>query len=226
MVVEPPDEYVAILLSFFLNCVPHTIISITSPKSFHPPHFSFHSRNLLVFLHTLRSLDQQLASFFYFRIFNLLFFYYVAAISLPSYGNVTYVTKGSDVSLPWTYDFGGAAILSRQWFFSNRSSDLALLIYFAGATQTISSKSPFKDIDVNKPATLVLKNVNLDHNGTYRFTVTVDGITTPPFSEILVIIQGEKLIGFVVFIMFLICNIKSTMYGIFVLVWKLGFSLY
>ena len=229
MVVEPPDEYVAILLSFFLNCVPHTIISITSPKSFHPPHFSFHSRNLLVFLHTLRSLDQQLASFFYFRIFNLLFFYYVAAISLPSYGNVTYVTKRSDVSLVWTYDFGVSATIGiKQWFFINTSSssDVTLLIFLNGGNPKIDPKSPFKDIDVNKPATLVLKNVNLDHNGTYRFTVTVDGITTPPFSEILVIIQGEKLIGFVVFIMFLICNIKSTMYGIFVLVWKLGFSLY
>ena len=116
----------------------------------------------------------------------------------------------------------------RQWFFSNtsRSSDLTRLIFFAGTTKAIHSKSPFKNIDVNEPATLVLKNVNLDHNGTYRFTVTVDGIATPPFSEILVIILGKKLIGFVVFIMFLICNIKSTMYGIFVLVWKLGFSLY
>ena len=102
----------------------------------------------------------------------------------------------------------------RQWFFSNtsRSSDLTPLIYFVGATKTISSKSRFKNIDVNEPATLVLKNVNLDHNGTYRFTVTVDGITTPPFSEILVIIQGEKLIGFVVFIMFLICNIYNVWY--------------
>ena len=124
--------------------------------------------------------------------------------------------------MPWTYNFGRAAIILRQWFFSNtsRSSDLTPLIYFVGATKTISSKSRFKNIDVNEPATLVLKNVNLDHNGTYRFTVTVDGIATPSFSEIVVIILGKKLIDFVVFIVFLICNIKCTMYGkcIFVLV--------
>ena len=143
------------------------------------------------------------------------FFYFVAAISLPFFGNVSYVTKGSDVSLPWTYNFGGATILLRQWFFSNtnRSFDLTPLISFAGATKLpISSKSPFKNIDVNEPATLVLKNVNLDHNGTYRFIATVDGIPTPPFSEILLIILGKKLIGFVVFIMFLICNIYNVWY--------------
>ena len=133
---------------------------------------------------------------------NLFSFLAATGISLPSYGNVTYVTKGSDVSLVWTYDFGGAIIGLKQWFFTDirRSFDVAPLILLNGGPSTIDSNSPFKNIDATEPAILVLKNVKLDHNGTYRFAVSVAGISPPPASEILVIILGKILVYFVLFI--------------------------
>ena len=134
---------------------------------------------------------------------NLFSFLAATGISLPSYGNVTYVTKGSDVSLVWTYDFGvGALIGFKQWFFTDirRSFVVTPLIVLNGATSTIDSKSPFKNIDATEPATLVLKNAKLDHNGTYRFSVNVIGISPSPASDILVIILGKKLLSFFVWL--------------------------
>ena len=69
----------------------------------------------------------------------LLFFPYLGAIFLPSYGNITYVNKESNVSLPWTYDFGDAAIVLKQWSFRNTSSssDFTPLVYLSCNTTTV-----------------------------------------------------------------------------------------
>ena len=134
---------------------------------------------------------------------NLFSFLAAAGVSLPSYGNVTYVTKRSDVSLVWTYDFGVSATIGiKQWFFINTSSssDVTLLIFLNGGNPKIDPKSPFTNIDATEPATLVLKNVNLHHNGTYRFTVNVVGISPAPSSDIVVIILGKKLLSFFVWL--------------------------
>ena len=134
---------------------------------------------------------------------NLFSFLAATGISLPSYGNVTYVTKGSDVSLVWTYDFGVGAIIGlKQWLFIDirRSIDPTLLIVLNGGTSTIDSKSPFKNIDATEPGTLVLKNVNIDHNGTYRFLVNVAGVFPTSASDILVIILDKKLLSFFVWL--------------------------
>ena len=123
-----------------------------------------------------------------------MFFPFLGAIFLPSYGNITYVNKESNVSLPWRYDFGDAAIVLKQWSFRNTSSssDFTPLVYLSCNTTTVDPLSPFKNIDVFEAETLFLKNVNHAHNGTYKFTVTVVGIRIPPSSEIQVVIQGIR----------------------------------
>ena len=132
---------------------------------------------------------------------NLFSFLAASGISLPSYGNVTYVTKRSDVSLVWTYDFG-VIVGFKQWFFSDTRGLLVVtpLIILNGDTSTIDSKSPFENINATEPATLLLKSVNLDHNGTYRLSVAVAGVSSPLTSDILVIILGKRLLSFFVWL--------------------------
>ena len=120
-------------------------------------------------------------------------FLLLAEIVLPPFGNLTYVAKGSNVNLPWTYDFGAKIILQRVWAFSKtgKSSDLKTVASIIVNGKPDITNTTLNNVNITKPATLVLKNVNLDNNGTYRFTVTLGLVSVAPFSEIVVIIKGN-----------------------------------
>ena len=120
-------------------------------------------------------------------------FLLLAEIVLPPFGNLTYVAKGSNVNLPWTYDFGAKIILQRVWAFSKtgKSSDLKTVASIIVDGKPDITNTTLNNVNITKPATLVLKNVNLDNNGTYRFTVTLGLVSVAPFSEIVVIIKGN-----------------------------------
>ena len=120
-------------------------------------------------------------------------FLLLAEIVLPPIGNLIYVANGSNVNLPWTYDFGAKIILQRVWSFrkNGSSSDLKTVATIIVDGKPVIDNTTLNNVDVTKPATLVLKNVTLDNNGTYRFTVTLGFVSLSPFSEILVIIKGN-----------------------------------
>ena len=127
---------------------------------------------------------------FYKKVFCFLL---LAEIVLPPFGNLTYVAKGSNVNLPWTYDFGAKIILQRVWAFSKtgKSSDLKTVASIIVNGKPDITNTTLNNVNITKPATLVLKNVNRDNNGTYRFTVTLGLVSLAPFSEIVVIIKGN-----------------------------------
>ena len=124
---------------------------------------------------------------------KLSYFLLLAEIFLPPFGNLIYIANGSNVNLPWTYDFGAKIIVQRVWAFSKtgKSSDLKALATIIVDRKPDITNTTLNNVNITKPATLVLKNVNLDNNGTYRFTVALGGVSVAPFSEIVVIIQGN-----------------------------------
>ena len=124
---------------------------------------------------------------------KLFYFLLLAEIVLPPFGNRIYIANGSNVNLPWTYDFGAKIIVQRVWAFSKNgsSSDLKNLVTIIVDGKPDITNTTLNNVNIRKPATLVLKNVNLDNNGTYRFTVTPAGVSLSPFSEIVVIIKGN-----------------------------------
>ena len=80
-----------------------------------------------------------------------------------------------------------------MWSFSKtgKSSDLKALATIIVDRKPDITNTTLNNVNITKPATLVLKNVNRDNNGTYRFTVTPAGVSVPPFSKIVVIIKGN-----------------------------------
>ena len=103
---------------------------------------------------------------------------------------MTYWQLGSLVKLPWTYN-----ILTNDIFFvlinfiksgSNNSVSLAEGVGGASLTALIPS-----NFTIEGQATLVFKNANLGHNGTYSLGVLLKSNTLQK-SEVLVVILGEK----------------------------------
>ena len=101
--------------------------------------------------------------------------------------------------MPWTYNFGSATVNLVEWRFSKtgKPSSFNLLAALIPSGEPIVLNDTFSGISVIKPATLVLQNVNLDHNGTYRISLNLfgPGVTSPQTSDILVIVLGKKLIN-------------------------------
>ena len=125
---------------------------------------------------------------------KLFYFLLLAVIVLPPFGNLIYIANGSNVNLPWTYDFGTKIIVQRVWAFSKtgKSSDLKTVTAIIVDGKPDITNTTLNNVNITKPATLVLKNVNRDNNGTYRLTVTLLGFSVSPFSEVVVIIKGNR----------------------------------
>ena len=90
-------------------------------------------------------------------------------IYLPPTGKTVVVSPGNDVVLAWTFDGDTSHVKSRYW---RVLSTLEILgtIFHDGFVQIENSSLPA--VQVKKPATLILKNVSIRYNGTYRFYLT------------------------------------------------------
>ena len=132
------------------------------------------------------------------RSFFFSFFLFLAEITLPAFGNLTFISEGTDVTLPWTYNFGSALVTLVDWRFSKTGNpgSFKQLAALPATGEPIILNDTFSGISVIRPATLVLQNVNLDHNGTYRisFNLFGPGVTSPQTTDIFVIVLGKKLI--------------------------------
>ena len=105
---------------------------------------------------------------------------------------------GSTAKLQWTYNcstycYPGSQhqyLYSRTWYFNSidggQTESLAR-IYRDSKPVIFNSSLP--EVGVEKPATLILKNVDLRYNGTYQFTL--DGWFYYSQAEILVFIAGK-----------------------------------
>ena len=126
----------------------------------------------------------------------MFFFILLAQISFPD-GNATYWLPGSPVKLPWQIKFSSSDIFGVEWSFtrsgSTQAKGLAVLSFRASVPVILD-----QTYNITDGATLVFKNANLSHNGTYtlRVSLTAAAGGNTINSDVLVIILGKKPVNF------------------------------
>ena len=97
---------------------------------------------------------------------------------------------GSTNKIMWSFDNDITEFSSRTWTFtpSDGGSQVGLAIIIGHGD--VAKSTTLYDVAVEKPATLVLKNVNLTYNGTYQFSLSPGASA----SEVVVYIAGKLLI--------------------------------
>ena len=105
--------------------------------------------------------------------------------------NVTF-TPGSTEKLVWSFTDDIKGIFFRSWTFtpSDGQPEVSLATIIGDGNPLIHISS--YQIEVEKPATLVLKNVSLVYDGTYQFSLA-DG-TSASLAVIYIYIAGKFLI--------------------------------
>ena len=94
---------------------------------------------------------------------------FLGKINLPPSGNTVVVFPGNDVVLAWTFDANIDHVKRRYWRILS-SWEILGTIFHDGSVGIQNSSLPA--LQVKKPATLILKNVSIRYNGTYRFYLT------------------------------------------------------
>ena len=112
-------------------------------------------------------------------------------ISPPDGTRLTF-SPGSTAKLQWTYNCSEYCLVLRRWWYftSSDGGQIENLATIYGDDEPGIYKSSLPEVAVEKPATLILKNVDLRYNGTYLFTI-IDGIFNSEVAEILVFITGK-----------------------------------
>ena len=76
----------------------------------------------------------------------------------------------------------------RSWTFTNSTGGTAESLAQIKADDEAIISTKLYEVDIEKPATLVLKNINESYNGTYRFTLLSPSSST---SDVVVFIAGK-----------------------------------
>ena len=121
------------------------------------------------------------------KIVSCNFFCCLGAVFLASNGiNVTF-TPGSTEKIVWSFTDDIKSFSLRLWTFTpsdGRPSVVLAIIVGDGNVQIVTTSYEFA---VEKPATLVLKNINLTYDGTYEFSLSSGAGS----SEVFVYIAGK-----------------------------------
>ena len=96
-------------------------------------------------------------------------------ITSPLDGSRLTFLPGSTEKIQWTFDDDISLrrrreLFDRSWYFTSSDGskrEPLATIYFDGEPGILNSSLP--GVAIEKPATLVLKNIDLRNNGTYRF---------------------------------------------------------
>ena len=122
-----------------------------------------------------------------FKLFIYVWSYFLERV-FPVPGDYTFVVpQGKDARIHWKAIRRGGYwfYTSPKWYF--RRSDDGPLERLASMSRIENSSLPC--VAIEKPATLVLKNVDIGYNGTYRF----DGGLFRPRSDVTVFVAGKFL---------------------------------
>lgn len=74
----------------------------------------------------------------------------------------------------WTFDDEISTVIGRIWTFSSSDGSLfgrRIASISNNEDPVITPKSGLSGVSIEKPATLILKNVNKTYSGTYRFAL-------------------------------------------------------
>ena len=97
--------------------------------------------------------------------------------------------NGSTEKLIWTFDSPISTVTYREWHFTSSNGSGTTLARILDNIDPLLSKPSLILFAVEKPGTLVLKNITISYNGTYKFTVVANGRGSA--SEVTVFIAGK-----------------------------------
>ena len=111
-------------------------------------------------------------------------------IILPPGGKRLIFSNGSIAKIEWSMEpsLSTSSIVFRSWTFTNSTGGTAESLAQIKADDEDIISTKLYEVDIEKPATLVLKNVNESYNGTYRFTLLSPSSST---SDVVVFIAGK-----------------------------------
>ena len=104
----------------------------------------------------------------------------IGKIIPPPDGTTLYFSTGkSRARIQWSFDDKISDVISRAWSFESSDGSIRerLARIVNDATPNIVAKS-LPGVEILKPATLILRNVNQTFNGTYYFELTLFRTTT------------------------------------------------
>ena len=96
----------------------------------------------------------------------------IGDITSPPDGTKYVFLPGRTAKIKWEFDDAISSPRLRFWTFTNSdgSSTESLASIFRNASTDIETR--LFEVDIERPATLVLKNVNQSYNGMYQFALT------------------------------------------------------
>ena len=115
-------------------------------------------------------------------------FFGVGRIIDPPAGNTIVTVKGSDVKIDWNFNDAKSSVNLRQWLFVGASGKRELLGQIVRLGNIDNRSSSLPRVEIQKPGTLKLNNVDRSYNGTYIFSLVTAGVTE---SHVTLIIAGK-----------------------------------
>ena len=111
-------------------------------------------------------------------------------IILPPGGKRLIFSNQSMAKIEWSIEptLSTSSIVYRSWTFTSSNGEKAESLAQITANDQVMINTKLYDVDIEKPATLVLKNVNGSYNGTYTFTLLSPN---PSTSDVVVFIAGK-----------------------------------
>ena len=110
----------------------------------------------------------------------------------PPGGKTLIMLPGSNATIPWTFDDDISKVHIRRWSFRrSRGSGFQTLALVIFDGNPALRKNVLSRFSIEKPSSLVLHNVNQRYNGTYRFTLTVDGAQKDYISDVSLFIASR-----------------------------------
>ena len=95
---------------------------------------------------------------------------------------------GSTAKIVWSFTDDIESFSNRLWIFTPSDGRRRVGLAKIDGDGDVQMLTTSYQVAVEKPATLVLKNVNQTYDGTYRFSLSTDGS-----SEVVVYIAGKLL---------------------------------
>jgi hypothetical protein len=113
----------------------------------------------------------------------------------PSNGTRLIFFPGSTVKIDWSYIGDISKVNLRTWTFnsSDGSETVELTQVFKDREREPKDTSLIPEFEIEKPATLVLKNVDQSYNGMYTFSLQTQGPVPAEVSKVDVFIASKFL---------------------------------
>ena len=119
---------------------------------------------------------------------------FIGKVSAPSAGTSLVFARGSTERITWSFDDVIDPTTRRIWYVISRDARPLVSLALIDGDGPVRILTTLFDVEVEKPATLVLRNVNLTYNGTYKFDLLPSsGVSS---SEVVVYIAGKLLCKF------------------------------